>query len=127
ETLGYQAARLLGELMDGVPPPARPLRFSPKGLVARRSSEPAAVENPHVARALTFIAEHYPNPLLTVNDVADAAGMSRRHLERCFRESAGCTINEHIVGMRMREASRILRMHPRASSAEVATLVGIAG
>lgn len=127
ESLGHRAAELLGALMDGAPPPAGPLRVPPKGLIPRRSSEPAAVDNRHVARALAYIADHYPNPLLTVDEIASAAGMSRRHLERCFRESAGRSINEHIVGLRMREASRILRMHPRTRSSEVATLVGIAG
>lgn len=127
ESLGHHAAELLGALMDGAPPPAHPLRVPPKGLVPRRSTEAAAVDNHHVARALAYIAEHYPNPLLTVDEIAGAAGMSRRHLERCFRESAGRTINEHIVGLRMREASRILRMHPRTRSSEVASLVGIAG
>jgi transcriptional regulator GlxA family with amidase domain len=51
--------------------------------------------------------------------------MSRRNLERSFRGETGSTINEHIVGIRMREASRLLKTQPRAKSAEIATLVGI--
>lgn len=127
DEIGYRAAALLQELMSGSAPPALGVRVPPKGVVTRVSTDIVAVTNPRVARALTFIAENYPDPMLTVNDVARAVGMSRRNLERSFREETGCTINEHIVSIRMREASRLLRLHPRAKSSEVAALVGITG
>lgn len=127
EETGYRAAAILEDMMNGVAVTARKLRISPRGVVTRVSTDVVAVKNPRVARALSYIAEHYPDPMLTVASVAGAVGMSRRNLERSFREETGCTINEHIVRIRMREASRLLRLHPRAKSAEVAALVGITG
>lgn len=125
EEIGYRAAALLESLMTGANAPTPTVRVPPRGIVTRVSTDVIAVTDPRVARALCYIAEHYPNPMLTVSEVAGAVGMSRRNLERSFRDEAGCTINEHIVGIRMREASRLLKTHPRARSAEIGELVGI--
>ncbi len=127
QELARRAALLLDELMEGAPRPAQPLRVPPKGVVSRHSMAPVAVKDRRVARALGYIAENYPDIMLTVNTVARAAGMSRRNLERSFREETGGTVHEHIIGARMREALRLLRTRPEATSAEVAARVGIAG
>lgn len=127
EEIGYRAAALLERIITGAELPAVPVRVPPRGVVTRVSTDVVAVTDQRVARALCYIAEHYPNPMLTVCEVASAVGMSRRNLERSFRDETGCTINEHIVGIRMREASRLLKVHPRAKSSEIAALVGITG
>jgi LacI family transcriptional regulator len=126
EEMAFRAAAALDELMCGntvpdivVVPPGR--------VITRLSTDACAVGNSHVARALSFIAEHYPEPALSVADVATAVGMSRRHLERSFRTETGCTVHEHIIKRRMQEASRLLRAHPRAKVAAVAELVGLDG
>lgn len=127
EEIGYRAAAELDRIVSGddVGPPLT--RVPPKGVVARVSTNILAVQNPRVARALSYIAEHYPNPMLSVGDVAAAVGMSRRNLERSFREATGSTIKEHISSIRMREASRLLKTHARARSSDVAELVGLGG
>jgi AraC-like DNA-binding protein len=91
------------------------------------STDVTAVSNARVARALAFIAENYHDPMLSVGVVAEAIGMSRRQLERSVRQETGSTVNEHIVRTRMSEASRLLRHHPRARSADIAALVGLTG
>jgi LacI family transcriptional regulator len=128
----YEAkARRAGELLDAmmagelVLPDA--VRVAPRGVITRVSTDLRAVSDPRVARALSFIAENYPNPLLSVADIAAAVGVSRRQLERSFRETAHCTIREQIVRTRMQEAARLLTAHPRAKSADIAALVGLAG
>jgi LacI family transcriptional regulator len=124
EEMAFRAAAALDDIMCGragadiAPVP-------PKHVVARLSTDACAVANSHVARALGYIAEHYPDPVLSVAAVAAAVGMSRRHLERSFRAETGCTIHEHIVKRRMHEASRLLRAHPRAKVADIAELVGL--
>lgn len=127
EEIGYRAAVLLESLMAGAGMSPVTVRVPPKGVVTRVSTDVIAVTDPRVARALGYIAEHYPDPMLTVAEVAGAVGMSRRNLERSFRDQTSRTINEYIVGIRMREASRLLKVHPRAKSSEVAALVGITG
>jgi LacI family transcriptional regulator len=124
--MAYRAAAALDEIMRGNSVPEF-AAVPPKGLVTRISTDICAVSNRHVAQALSYIAEHYPEPMLTVADVAEAVGTSRRHLERSFRTETGCTVHEHIVKRRMQEASRLLRTHPRAKVAAIAELVGLDG
>lgn len=121
------AGDLLMAMMDGAIASTDLVRVPPRGVIARVSTNLRAVGDPRVARALSFIAENYPNPLLSVGDVADAVGVSRRQLERDFREATGCTIREHIARTRMQEASRLLTTHPRVKITEVAELAGFAG
>jgi LacI family transcriptional regulator len=126
EQMAYRAAATLDAIMRGDSAPDL-MRVRPKGVIPRISTDICAVSNPHVAQALNYIAEHYPEPVLCVADVAEAVGVSRRHLERSFRTETGCTIDEHIVKRRMQEASRLLRTHPRAKIAAIAELVGLDG
>lgn len=126
EEIGARAAALLDEVMRGT---SRDIvvRIRPRGVATRVSTDVTAVSNARVARALAFIAENYHDPMLSVTVVADAVGMSRRQLERSVRQETGTTVNDHIVRTRMGEASRLLRHHPRARSADVAALVGLTG
>lgn len=126
EDMAHCAAMTLDELMRGNTVPEL-VRLAPKGVATRLSTDIRAVSNPQVAQALSYIAEHYPEPGLSVAEVAEAVGTSRRHLERIFRAETGCTIHEHIVKRRMHEASRLLRTHPRAKIAAIAELVGLDG
>lgn len=126
EQMGYRAAELLARIMNGDTAPAR-LLVPPKGVTPRVSTDVTAVSDPRIARALAFIAENFSNPMLSVVDVAAAAGVSRRHLERNFRHTTGYTVREHIGRTRMQEASRLLINHPRTRIADIAQLVGFAG
>lgn len=125
--LVHRAATMLDLMMSGEGSPSAVVRLPPAGVIARVSTDIIAVAHPRIASALKHIAENYHNPMLSVTDVADAVGMSRRQLERTFREETGATINEHIVRARMQEASRLLKAHPRAKAADIAALVGISG
>jgi LacI family transcriptional regulator len=127
EEMGYRASTLLEEMMNGGNVPARLYPVSPKGILTRLSTDLIAIADPRVARVLTYIAEHYPDPALTVGSIANAVGMSRRNLERSFRQSMNCTIHEHIVNVRMREALRLLKASPRTKNSDLAALIGVSG
>lgn len=108
EGMAYQAAALLDRLMAGRKPPKRVLRVPPKGLVTRRSTDILAVENLQVARALRFIRDRYASALLSVNDVVAATSISRRPLEKAFRQELKRSINEEIVRVRMNKVKDLL-------------------
>lgn len=126
EEMAFRAAGVLDGLMQGRPAPDLTL-VPPKRVVTRLSTDTCAVGNSQIAQALAYIAEHYPEPALSVADVAAAVGLSRRQLERSFRNETGCTVHEHIIKRRMEEASRLLRTHARAKVADIAGLVGLGG
>lgn len=124
EEMGYRAAATLGEIISGNPVSASVL-LPPKGVITRISTDIRAVSDSRVGQALSYIAEHYSNSTLSVDGVAGAVGMSRRHLERSFRTATGCTLHDHITKRRMQEASRLLRTHQRAKVSDIAELVGL--
>jgi len=105
--LGYQAAALLDRLMDGDAPPDQPILVPPAGLIQRESTDSYAVDDPVVARALGFIAEHGHEPI-TVDEVARAAVMNRRSLERRFQKILQRTIGQELLRMRLERAKRRL-------------------
>lgn len=84
ERMGYEAALLLDQIMHGAPVPA-PIVLGPMGVTTRASSDVFAVDDPLVRSAMQFIQSHVNEPI-GVDDVADGIGVSRRLLERRFRE-----------------------------------------
>ncbi|MGC4052132.1 MAG: AraC family transcriptional regulator [Paludibaculum sp.] len=60
-----------------------------------------------VAKALWFIESHYGEEL-SLDDVAEAAGVSRFHLTRAFGESLGVPVMRYVRGRRLSEAARTL-------------------
>jgi LacI family transcriptional regulator len=105
--VGYQAAAMLDRMMDGKAPPDDPILIPPAGLRMRESTDAYAVDDSAVARALRFIAEHGHEPI-TVDDVAGAAVITRRSLERRFQKILQRTIGQELLRMRLERAKRRL-------------------
>jgi len=105
--VGYQAAAMLDRLMHGEAPPQTPQLISPAKLIPRQSTDSYAVDDPVVAQALRFIAEHGHEPI-KVSDVAAATHAARRSLERRFQEAMGRTIGQEIMRLRLERAKRRL-------------------
>lgn len=91
EKAGYEAAELLDRMMRGEKVPPRCISIEPTHVVARQSTEIAATEDPKIADALRFI-RHEANRPLSVPDVAEHIGLSRRSLELRFRRALGHTV-----------------------------------
>jgi LacI family transcriptional regulator len=108
EGMAYQAAALLDRLMAGRKPPNEVIRVPPTGLVTRRSTDIVAVDNLQVARALRFMQDQYTNPWLGVDAVVAATGLTRRALEKVFRQEMKRTLNEEIVRLRMESVKSLL-------------------
>lgn len=107
DRIGYAAAELLDRLIDGEPPPGRPVLIPPLGLVPRRSTDVVAVADRDVIAAVRFMREHENQPL-TVDDVARSVGVGRRSLERRFSATLGRTILDEIHRIRVERVKRLL-------------------
>ena len=107
EEQGYHGAALLDKMMRGAKPPSKPVRIAPAGVITRKSSDILAVNHHGVARGLHFIAEHFTDAI-SVDDVARAAGMSRRGLHQAFCDHVGCTPGDKIRNARLDLAKRLL-------------------
>jgi len=107
EMIGFRAAAKLDDMMNGRDSPKMHEYSPPKGLIPRQSTDSHAAEDPSVAKALRFISENGENRI-KVNDVASAVAITRRSLERKFRDTLGRSIAEEITRLRIERAKRLM-------------------
>lgn len=89
-----------------------------------RVRTPAGRLDRGIAAALDLIETRHADPLC-VDQMARAAGMSRFHFSRLFREQTGKSPYQHLVDVRLSHAATALR-RGRASVSEVALRTGFA-
>jgi LacI family transcriptional regulator len=107
EKAGYEAARLLDDLMSGHLGGDHVVEVEPVYAVTRQSSEVIAQDDPCVATALRFIKDHAGQGISVLN-VVEQAGVSRRTLERRFFRALGRSIHAEITRCRLERAKRLL-------------------
>ncbi len=105
--IGYEAAKLLDELMAGRPAPREPIFLPPIAVVTRQSTDTLAIHDPAVVAALRFIRGHAADEI-RVSDVAQHAAQGRRMLEYKFRDLVGHTILEEIRRVRVQCVKQLL-------------------
>ncbi|MFI5357186.1 MAG: substrate-binding domain-containing protein [Opitutales bacterium] len=91
QQIGAQAAALLQAMMDGAQVPPTETLISPQKIVTRASTDRFAVNDEVVAVALDHLREHVGNTIY-VEEVARAAGVTRRVLELRFRTALGTSV-----------------------------------
>ncbi|MBX2850379.1 MAG: substrate-binding domain-containing protein [Phycisphaeraceae bacterium] len=97
--IGHEAMRLLDGLIQGDAPPTEPILVPPKTLRVRGSSQIFVCDDEVVTKAMRFIAEHAREPL-SVDDVANAANVSKRTLSRRFDMHVGKSVLTEINRIR---------------------------
>ena len=105
--IGFEAAKLLDQLMSGEPPPREPILIPPVGVVARQSTDVLAVDDPDVAEALRFIRNH-ADQHITLADILDHVAVSRRSLEIRFKNAIGHSVEQETINVRMHRAKQLL-------------------
>lgn len=122
EKAGYEAARLLDNLMSGHVTEGYVVEVEPVYVVTRQSTDIIAQRDPCVATALRFIKDHAGHGI-SVPDVVAHVGVSRRTLERRFLRSLGRSISSQITQHRLERAKRLL-LETDLPSQRVATGAG---
>lgn len=107
ERAGYDAARALDHLMRGDLVPKDRIIAAAPHIVTRRSTDFVATDEPHLTRALQFVRDRARTGV-SVDEVARAAGLSRRALEKKFRGFLGRSILEEIRRVRTDHIARLL-------------------
>ena len=98
---------MLDRIMDGERAPASPLLLPPLKVVPRQSTDVLTVGDGDVVLAIRFIREQAARPL-QVDDVLDRVPLSRRSLERRFREFVGHSISDEIRRTHVERAKHLL-------------------
>lgn len=123
--IGYRAAELLEDMMDGkILSRPKIERVGILRLAERESSSPTSRGGRLVQRALAFISENACRGIC-VDDVAAAVKCSRRLLDLRFSEMASTSIAATIRKTRLEEIRRRLA-EPKASRDKVAAECGFA-
>jgi LacI family transcriptional regulator len=120
--IGYRAARLLNDFLEGIPQESDTILVPPSRLVVRGSSGEIAISDPLIACAARFIKRNAGSPI-GVDDVVSSVPFSRRELQRRFRKVTGRTIHASILEARMTIAKRLLK-NPEYTIDAVAELSG---
>lgn len=108
--VGYKAAALLDALIGGARPPESDILVSPGPVIQRDSTDIMPIKHPIVAAAIQLIHDNLENTY-GVNILLRELGVSRRLLERHFREELNCSPHEYLTRRRIEKAKRLLE-HP---------------
>ena len=106
--VGYEAARLLDQLMDGQQPPEETILVPPCEVVTRQSTDILAVPHLPTARALRVLLNDYHDANLNLDEVARQVSLSRRNLEAAFKRHLGHTMFDYLERLRTDEALALL-------------------
>jgi len=104
---GYEAAALLDKLMAGEKMAGQEVIAEPTGVVARKSTDILAISDPAVSAAIRFIRARAAD-MIRVDDVVNATPLSRRLLERRFRQTVSRSILNEIQRVHVESASELL-------------------
>lgn len=105
--IGYEAGVMLTGLMAGDEVKQDRVALPPLGIASRQSTSVLAVDDPDLAAAVKFVegASHRP---ISVDDILDIVPVSRRQLERKFREHLGRSPLQEIRRAHLNKAKSIL-------------------
>lgn len=121
--MGYEASRLLDQLMHGKPQMHNPVLIDPSEVVARASTDVQHSEDPVVRQALLFMRNHLSESF-KMDAVAAIAGVSRRYLEMRFRAERHTSPAEFLVRLRLQRARAMLAANIRLPAEEIARVCG---
>ena len=108
ERAGFEAAQALDRLIRRKRRRASRITVPATHVVGRRSTDFVAVADMQLAKALRCVRDHARLGGMGVTDMAQAAGLSRRALERRFRREMGTSIHKYIRKVRTDQIARLL-------------------
>lgn len=105
--MGYEAAALLARRMAGRSPRGETHFIPPSHIATRQSTDILAIADPDVAEAIRCIREN-AHRQIRVTQVAAEVGLSRRTLERRFRNSLGRSLKAEMLRVQIENAKLLL-------------------
>jgi LacI family transcriptional regulator len=121
--LGWQAANLLSQLIEGKRPSKVPILIPPDSVVARRSTDTLVIEDPEVAAIVQQIRVHL-NEVFGVERILRLSPLSRRQLEQRFRKSVGSSPYAFLNELRVDRAKVLLAESRKRTLTAVASECG---
>jgi LacI family transcriptional regulator len=108
ERVGYRAAEVLHGMLWGIAPEQETEYVAPLTVTERQSTQVVAVEDEELARVCRFIRQAACDGI-NVADVVEFSSLSRRPLERRFRDELDITPRELITETQIERVKQLLR------------------
>jgi LacI family transcriptional regulator len=126
--IGWTAARVLDHAMSGHAPDAELVFIEPERVVARKSTEVLAIDDPVVAGLVAELRKHLNKPF-GVEWLMQHSNRSRRWLEVRFRRALGQPPLAIINNLRVAKASAMLKSvsNKHVALTDIATQCGFTG
>ncbi|WP_187142971.1 AraC family transcriptional regulator [Terriglobus albidus] len=105
--LGYAAAALLDQMIEGRHSRKRHYVSDPTSIVTRQSTDVLAIDDPKVAQAMAFIRDHSSDGI-KVPHVVNAVAISRSGLETRFASALGYSIHTAIRHTQLERVRRLV-------------------
>lgn len=123
DSVGYEAARRLDELMHGDAPDVCE-RAVPSNRIFERMSTGESCPSGEIARRAFSLLKTWQGGEPSVDELARLVGVNRRALEREFRTDLGCGPLEYMIRRRVERAAGFMRENPSMSGPAVAERLG---
>lgn len=104
---GYDAARLLHQMVKEKRNVPFNIVVKPLRIVARRSTEKIVIHNVHVKKVVEFIEKNFIT-LKSIDELVGLVPLSRRILEIKFKEELGVSIYQYIIQCRIEHVANLL-------------------
>jgi len=121
--VGWQAANLLSQLLEGKRSLKLPILIPPDRVVARRSTDTLVIEDAEVARIVQQVRDHL-NEVFGVERILRLSPLSRRQLEQRFRRSVGSSPYAFLNELRVERAKLLLAQSQKRALTSVASECG---
>nr|WP_231993502.1 substrate-binding domain-containing protein [Pseudomonas syringae] len=108
DTMGRTAARLLHQMLHGMPSSGTHILIPPDAVNVQASSLHQPLGDPYVMQALLFIRQYACQGIKTAQ-VAAYVGVSRSSLEAHFRRVRGCSVHDEILRFKLAAAAHGLQ------------------
>jgi len=124
QRVGAQAAATLDDLMANPGTASRLQQFAPVGLMRRESTRTTAVDDPCLQEAIRLIDQRMDQGI-DVAAIINTLGVSRRWLERLFRQHLNCTPHAFLCRARVDHAKQLMAIAPRRKLHRIAAECGL--
>ncbi|MBQ9185100.1 MAG: DNA-binding transcriptional regulator [Bacteroidales bacterium] len=104
---GYRTAQVIEKMVLNPDSPIEDIVLHPVKIVERLSSAAYATHDTQIQKAIQFIHKNYTKKI-SVKDVMNEVALSRRLLERRFRDVTGQSIYQHISDLRIKRFAEML-------------------
>ena len=106
DELGFRSAAVLDELMQDRPVPNKTV-IPPGPLTRRLSTGCLAITQPHLRQVVNRIDRDFKT-LMTMDDLAATAGISRRQLYLLFESEMRCSPCDYLLNVRLEHAQKLI-------------------